>query len=103
MLEKRNYHTRIHTCSWILSRTFEVRSGCLHHPESSKHSKKLAFPEILSTLNPQALDRIRQFDKRPKEKVDDFGTYDYHSILHYEATAFAVDKSQPTIVPKLNQ
>ncbi len=31
---------------------------------------------------------------------DDLGPYDYGSIMHYPAGAFAIDTSQPTIVPR---
>ncbi|GGW96245.1 hypothetical protein GCM10010297_17650 [Streptomyces malachitofuscus] len=31
---------------------------------------------------------------------DDLGPYDFDSIMHYPATAFAIDPSQPTLVPR---
>ena len=32
---------------------------------------------------------------------DDVSVYDYGSIMHYPLTAFAIDPSKPTIVPKV--
>ncbi len=32
---------------------------------------------------------------------DDLGPYDFGSIMHYPATAFAIDQSQPTVVPRV--
>lgn len=43
---------------------------------------------------------IRQFNKRNKHKVDQTGTYDLNSILHYEENAFAIDPTVPTIIAR---
>lgn len=40
------------------------------------------------------------FDQPRRHDGDDHGTYDYNSIMHYPSWAFALDRTQPTIVPR---
>jgi Astacin (Peptidase family M12A)/FG-GAP-like repeat len=42
---------------------------------------------------------LSQFDKYGSEAIQ-LGSYDYNSIMHYPAYAFAIDKSLPTITTK---
>uniref|UniRef100_A0A915JQL1 Metalloendopeptidase n=1 Tax=Romanomermis culicivorax TaxID=13658 RepID=A0A915JQL1_ROMCU len=54
------------------------------------------------TINLKNVDRKHwtQFDKRAPDETDLLTEYDYKSILHYNAFAWALDKSIPTIKAK---
>ncbi len=45
-------------------------------------------------------DASHNFDQQITDG-DDYGNYDYGSIMHYSAYAFARDPSKPTIIPKV--
>uniref|UniRef100_A0A914DK46 Metalloendopeptidase n=1 Tax=Acrobeloides nanus TaxID=290746 RepID=A0A914DK46_9BILA len=68
--------------------------------EHSRYDRDAYIALNIPNIQPN---RIRQFDKRPREAVDDTGSYDLYSIMHYEQNAFAVDKSSPTIIPRFSR
>jgi len=67
------------------------------HHEQKRSDRDDYITVVDSNIQPGA---ENNFVKLTPDKVDLLGTlYDYGSIMHYSAYAFAVDPSQPTIIP----
>lgn len=65
----------------------------INHKDRDKHIN-IDFRNILSQYQ-------HNFKKVKGATHSDFGTpYDYYSLMHYDAYAFATDKSRPTITAK---
>jgi Astacin (Peptidase family M12A)/Bacterial tandem repeat domain 1 len=66
----------------------------VYHEQS--RSDRDAF--VTLDLDNVPMDKRGNFQKKPGSL--DYFTYDYGSLMHYHRTAFAIDTSKPTIIPK---
>lgn len=64
--------------------------------EQNREDRDLRVQIVMSNI---PLQYEGQFEKYTSDYMDR-GPYDFDSIMHYEANAFACDPSKPTIVPK---
>ncbi|HEV7374421.1 MAG TPA: M12 family metallopeptidase [Pyrinomonadaceae bacterium] len=62
--------------------------------EQSREDRNNFIQIVFSNIQPAA---IHNFDQHITDG-DDIGAYDYGSIMHYPANAFAINPSQPTII-----
>lgn len=67
--------------------------------EQSREDRNNFITVVTSNIQPAAL---HNFDQQITDG-DDIGAYDYGSIMHYPAFAFAIDATKPTIVTKGGQ
>lgn len=123
MLAKGDHHTRTYACfrhvilyedfvfvQYVSNSSKNLPLGFYHEHSRFDRDGYIALntaniqPSIaLKILLQRFLGRIRQFDRRAREKVDDTGSYDLYSIMHYEQNAFALDKRSPTIIPRFSR
>lgn len=64
--------------------------------EQSRSDRDQFIDIVIENVHPRAR---HNFDKHVLD-AEDLGKYDYGSIMHYPATAFAIDPSKPTIKVK---
>ncbi|CAG7731719.1 unnamed protein product [Allacma fusca] len=85
-------------CIWVGTAAHEMIHAIGFYHEQSRYDRD-DFVEMDWSNIPQEYHYA--FDKYPSSMVDTFGVpYDYSSIMHYDAYAFAIDGRKPTIIPK---
>jgi hypothetical protein len=85
-------------CIWVGTAGHELIHSIGFYHEQSRYDRD-DFVDIVWDNIPRDLQYA--FDKYPPTEVDTFGVpYDYSSIMHYDAYAFAIDTNRPTIIPK---
>ena len=85
-------------CQFVPVVLHEIMHALGFFHEQSRLDRDDHVELVTSNIEPRFLN---QFDKHPQGIADNLGSpYDYTGIMHYGNTAFAIDRSQPTLISK---